>query len=67
LAPPAIGQMQVNIIADGVRRHSINVSQVPQRLPGGFSARTWEVEVAASLTITQVVIGKTLADIQATP
>lgn len=65
--PPASGAVTVGVIADGARIADITVTNRPARLPGGFKARTWEIDVAGDLSLTSIVMGRTMDDITATP
>jgi hypothetical protein len=65
--PPAAGTVVVGVIADGVRVADITVTNRPTRLPGGFKARTWEIDVTGTLSLTSIVMGRTMDDISATP
>lgn len=64
--PPSIdpGSMEVSILADGEVIGSISTGNRTFRLPSGFLARTWEINVQSSLTITQIAMGHSVSDLQ---
>lgn len=65
---PAVGGvLTIGIIADGVRRAQISITNKPQRLPGGFKASKWEVDVAGDQQVREILIGNTMADLQQVP
>lgn len=65
--PNIAGVVQVGLYADGKRVVQVDRTNAPVRLPGGFKARTWEIDVSGDLKVSQIVLGKTIADLQQTP
>ncbi|GLQ09254.1 hypothetical protein GCM10007913_11860 [Devosia yakushimensis] len=57
--------LTVGVYADGVRVAEITTSGRPERLPGGFKARTWEIDVYGDVSVSNIVMGRTMADIVA--
>lgn len=58
--------MVVNVYADGALVRSITRANRPQRLPDGFLARTWEIDVYGDVQVESIVMGKTIDDVKAT-
>lgn len=52
------------IYADGVLRHTITQANVPQRLPGGFLADKWEVEVEGNMSVSSISLAGSFEDLQ---
>lgn len=65
--PPIGSQLAVGVIADGVRVATVLATNKPARLPGGFKARKWEIDVAGNIAVTNIVLGRTMFDITNTP
>lgn len=65
--PASETTLNVGIYADGELVAQINRTNTTERLPGGFTARRWEIDVSTDAQIEQILIGKTMADIQQTP
>jgi len=64
--PPAlIGEFRVGVYADDVLVAAIDRSGEALRLPSGFLARTWEIDVAGDAQIEQIAIGSTMDDLKA--
>lgn len=67
--PSGAGTMTVNVYADKgdgngkVLVGSITQANVVKRLPSGFKARLWEIEVSANLTVTQVALAGAAAEL----
>ena len=58
--------INVKIYADGVKKYEGNiVSQDPIRLPAGYKAYNWEVEVVGNVPVRTVVIASTMSEIKA--
>jgi hypothetical protein len=55
---PVTSPVSVTIIADGVERHTATRANVPVRLPSGFLARTWEVEITGTATLTRFILAQ---------
>jgi hypothetical protein len=58
------GTTTVGIYANGKKVASIGKTDVITRLPSGFLARKWEIEVAGNLKITQIAMGKSPDDLK---
>ncbi len=52
------------IIADGAPVHSITRLDQPERLPAGFTARSWEIAIRTNISIKQVTLATTMADLR---
>lgn len=63
--PGGYGVVQVGVIADGVRVASVGITNKPTRLPAGFTAERWEIDVTTSAQVTQIVMGHTMDDLRA--
>lgn len=57
----------VGVIADGTRVANVRVTNKPARLPAGFKARVWEIDVMGARTVTAITMGRTMDDIAAAP
>lgn len=56
------------VYADGTLVHTATISsQFAQRLPSGFEARSWQVELEAAAKITRWAIATSIAELKATP
>lgn len=68
LAPLPVlqGVINVGVFADGVKVAQIFRTNEICRLPGGFTARKWEIDVSADIDVTQIVMGKTVTDVMQT-
>lgn len=60
------GTVAVGVYAD--RKLIFSVSDVNRivRLPGGFKARTWEIDVFGDIQVQNIVMGKTVDDVKQT-
>jgi hypothetical protein len=56
--------IEVSVIADGVIRATRTVANKALRLPSGFTARKWEIAAKGRVTITQITMASTIADLQ---
>lgn len=65
--PRPAGAMTVRVYADRVPVATITKGNEPKRLPAGFRARTWEVDVSANVQIQQIMVAKTMDELKATP
>ncbi|CAN7304738.1 hypothetical protein LJR231_001565 [Phyllobacterium sp. LjRoot231] len=63
IAPTLVGVINVGVFADGVKVAQIFRTNQVCRLPDGFTARSWEIDVSGDIDITQIVMGKTVSDI----
>lgn len=63
--PP--GDISVGIYADGRLVKTITKGNKIKRLPSGFRARTWEVDVSATVQIQQIMVAKTVDELRAIP
>jgi hypothetical protein len=60
----ASGPVMVKIYADGVLKHSqYATSSTPFRLPSGFLAINWEVQVEGNYEVTSVLLASTMAEL----
>jgi len=66
ILPRQYGTINVGVFADGKKVAQVSRTNKVCRLPPGFKARTWEIDVSGDIEITQIVMGKTVADIQQT-
>lgn len=58
------GDLTFRLYADGVLRHTQTVtSGAAFRLPGGFRARTWEIELAGTAPVTRAVFGDSMEEV----
>lgn len=56
--------LTMNIYADGVlKRAQIVVDEKPFRLPGGFLARDWEIEIVGTTEIYSVYLAESIAEL----
>lgn len=62
--PSAAKKVTVNVIADGVKVAAISEAGKAVRLPSGFRARKWEVEVFGTMRIEQIAVGRTPLDLK---
>jgi hypothetical protein len=52
------------IFGDGVEKYSRSVtSSEPFRVPGGYRARHWEVQVSGNVDIDEIAFAPTLSDL----
>ncbi|SFV31381.1 hypothetical protein SAMN05216456_1323 [Devosia crocina] len=54
----------IGVYADGKRVASISATGRPVRLPAGFLARTWEIDVSGTIKVAQVAIGRTVEELR---
>lgn len=60
----AAGTVTAKVYADGVLKATVAVSSnVPVRLPGGFRATDWEVELSGSSNITLVLLATSMTEL----
>lgn len=67
IPPAASGALTVGIIADGVRVAQVAVTNKPRKLPSGFKATKWEVDVAGDRQVREILLAKTMQELQAVP
>lgn len=58
-------EFEAIVIADGKPVHSINSLDRPVRLPGGFKARSWEISVRSNVSVKQITLATSMADLLA--
>ncbi|WP_244661670.1 hypothetical protein [Mesorhizobium huakuii] len=66
LPAPISGVVSVGVYADGKLIFSVTRVNQPVRLPGGFRARTWEIDVFGDVQVQQIVMAKTMDDLKVT-
>jgi len=54
--------LTTRIFADGKLVHTTNRFNKPQRLPSGFLAKEWQLEIEGSAEVTSISIGQTLEE-----
>jgi hypothetical protein len=65
VTPPGMGgTVEVGVIANGVRIAAVGQPNEALRLPGGFTAETWEVDVSSSLRVTNIVMAETMDELK---
>lgn len=64
--PRTNGTVSVGIIADGKKVAQITNTNEPCRLPSGFLARKWEIEVASDVAISTITMAKTIDELKVT-
>ena len=65
--PALTGQVQVGVWADGVQVASISSVGVAKRLPAGFTAEKWEIDVFATAAVTSIVMAETMDELKMVP
>lgn len=60
---PADPDCVVRIFAGGVLRHTTSVVNAPTRLPSGFLADTWEIEVEGYLPVTAISLAGDISEL----
>jgi len=65
--PSPSGVLTVGIIADGVRRAQITVTNKPQKLPSGFKATKWEIDVAGDQQVREIILARTMEELKSVP
>ncbi|EHK57746.1 hypothetical protein [Allomesorhizobium alhagi] len=61
---PSPNILTVGIYADQVRVASVTRANRPVRLPGGFLARTWEIDVFGDVQVEQIVMAQTIDELK---
>lgn len=65
--PSVEGTVQVGIWADGKLVASLSAVGVAGRLPSGFTAEKWEIDVTATASITSIVVAQTMDELRTVP
>jgi len=65
--PPDARTLTVGVYADGALVASIGTVGVPVRLPSGFLARKWEVDVFGTVQIEQIAVASTMQELRGMP
>jgi hypothetical protein len=55
--------LAVSVYADGVLRWTTSKLNRPVRLPAGYLARTWEIEVRGNIQISQIQIATSASEL----
>lgn len=58
--PNIAAGLDVGVYADGVRVATVSKTGTPVRLPGGFLARKWEVDVSGDEKVAQIALARTM-------
>lgn len=61
---PAYDQITVNLYADRELVYSTGDAGEIERLPAGFKARLWQVEVTGNLPVTQIIVAGTIDEVR---
>jgi hypothetical protein len=64
---PNFRSMTVGIYADKVRVAAVTTANRAIRLPSGFKARCWEIDVYTNARIDHITMAKTMDDLKRTP
>lgn len=64
---PAAGTLQVGVYANKKQIFGTGIVNRPVRLPSGFRARVWEVDVLTDMRIYRITLAKTMDDLKRTP
>lgn len=62
--PPPAQNLVVGVYADGIRVAEVEATNVAKRLPSGFKAEKWEIDVTGDIAVTQIVMAKTMEEIK---
>lgn len=65
--PDLAGAIEVGVIADGVKVAQVSVTNRAQRLPGGFRAHRWEIDVSGDQQVTEIVVAGSMHELKAVP
>ncbi len=65
--PEPPGDSSVGVYADGLRVATITAVNQAVRLPSGFKARTWEIDVSGTVQVEQIVMAKTMDELKQVP
>lgn len=63
LGPSEEARLTISVYADGVLINQTNVFNTPTRLPGGYLARRWEVEVTGTAPVRSVRIAHSITEL----
>jgi hypothetical protein len=59
------GSLEIDFYADGVLKHTATVTdQEPQRLPSGFLAREWSLEMRSTVSVQGVYVAETISELR---
>lgn len=61
---PISGNLTIGIYADDKRVADVGRIGQPVRLPSGFKARKWEVDVSGDVKVEQIVVAKTMDELK---
>lgn len=64
LMPPTSGMVNIGVFADGVKVAQITRTNTPVRLPSGFKARKWEIDVSSNVTVTRIVMATSIDELK---
>jgi hypothetical protein len=62
--PNISGGLTVGVIADGVRVAQIVVTGRPVRLPAGYLATKWEVDVSGTEKLAQIILATSMDELR---
>lgn len=65
IPPDNAGRLVVGVYADGVLVASVTGANRIVRLPGGFTARKWEIDVFGNQVVEQITMAKTVDELKA--
>jgi hypothetical protein len=65
--PDLAGVLTVGVYADGTRVAQIRTTNRVERLPSGFLAEDWEIDVAGDISVTQITMAKTIDELKSVP
>jgi hypothetical protein len=65
--PDGSPSVTVTVIADTTRSIDIGQTNRPVRLPSGFTAEQWEIEVSTNVRIHRIAMAKTMDELKMTP
>jgi hypothetical protein len=63
--PNSAKSVTVDVYADGVLRASATKTGAPLRLPSGFKARKWEIDVSGSVRVQQIAMATSMQELKA--
>jgi hypothetical protein len=63
--PPMAKTVTVNVYADGVLKAAVTRAGEIVRLPSGFKARKWEIDVFGSMRVQQIAVASTVTELKA--
>ncbi|MBN8294549.1 hypothetical protein JI664_21430 [Rhodobacter sp. NTK016B] len=62
-ADPGEEPITLRLYGDGTLRHTTQTVNTPARLPGGYLARDWEIEIEGERTVYSVTIANTIEEL----